>query len=247
MEPSRRPRVFAAALANALKGVSDEFDCEYRVPNASGEWIWVHSRGKVTQRDESGRAQRMTGTSHNVTKRKHAEERAEYLATRDALTGLPNRVLLHDRLEQGIFNAARHHTGFAFMFIDLDRFKTINDSLGHQVGDELLKRVAPRLTACVRATDTVARLGGDEFAVILENLGGDDDEGAQQVAEKMIAVHGRADADRGPAPVDLVLHRHQPLSERRPRQRHAHEERRRRDVLREGEGAQQLPVLLGRT
>ncbi|HTS85932.1 MAG TPA: PAS domain S-box protein, partial [Usitatibacter sp.] len=111
--------VFTAALTNALKGVSDEFDCEYRVPNASGEWVWVHSRGKVMLRDESGRASRMTGTSHDITKRKQAEERAEYLATRDALTGLPNRVLLHDRLEQGIFNAARHHTGFAFMFIDL--------------------------------------------------------------------------------------------------------------------------------
>ena len=133
---------------------------------------------------------RMTGTSHNISKRKRAEERAEYLATRDALTGLPNRVLLHDRLEQCIFNAARNQVGFAFMFIDLDRFKTINDSLGHQVGDELLKRVASRLTACVRATDTVARLGGDEFAVILENLDDDDDEGAQEVAEKMIAAMG---------------------------------------------------------
>ena len=182
--------VFAAALGNATKGVSDEFDCEYRVPSSSGEWIWVHSRGKVMQRDGGGQALRMTGTSTNVTKRKHAEERAEYLATRDALTGLPNRLLLHDRLEQGVSNAARHHTGFAFMFIDLDRFKTINDSLGHQVGDELLKRVAGRLTACVRASDTVARLGGDEFAVILANLEDDDDEGAQQVAEKMIAAMG---------------------------------------------------------
>jgi diguanylate cyclase (GGDEF)-like protein/PAS domain S-box-containing protein len=119
-----------------------------------------------------------------------AIERAEYLAMRDALTGLPNRMLLHDRLEQGIVNAARQKAGFAFMFIDLDRFKTINDSLGHDVGDELLKRVAARLTACVRASDTVARLGGDEFAVILENLRDTDDEGAQQVAEKMIAAMG---------------------------------------------------------
>jgi diguanylate cyclase (GGDEF)-like protein/PAS domain S-box-containing protein len=179
--------VFRVAIGNATKGVSEEFDCEYRVPNAAGEWIWVHSRGKVTQRDGEGRALRMTGTSTNITKRKIAEERAEFLATRDPLTGLPNRVLLHDRLEQGVVNAARHHTGFAFMFIDLDRFKTINDSLGHHVGDELLKAVAERLSACVRATDTVARLGGDEFAVILENLRDDDDEGAQQVAEKMIA------------------------------------------------------------
>src|SRR6185503_9570458 len=133
-------KVFAAALGNAVKVVSDEFDCEYRVTHASGEWIWIHSRGKVTQR-EGGRALRMTGTSHNISKRKRAED----LATRDALTGLPNRVLLHDRLEQCIFNAARNQVGFAFMFIDLDRFKTINDSLGHQVGDELLKRVASRL------------------------------------------------------------------------------------------------------
>jgi diguanylate cyclase (GGDEF)-like protein len=93
-------------------------------------------------------------------------------------------VLLYDRLEQAIFNAARHHAGFAFMFIDLDRFKTINDSLGHDVGDELLKRVASRLTACVRASDTVARLGGDEFAVILENLGHEGDEGAQEVPRR---------------------------------------------------------------
>ena len=179
--------VFRMAVGNASKGVSEEFDCEYRVPNAAGEWIWVHWRGKVTERRPDGTALRMTGTSTNITKRKCAEERAEWLATRDPLTGLPNRVLLHDRLEQGIVNAARHNTGFAFMFIDLDRFKTINDSLGHHVGDELLKAVATRLSACVRASDTVARLGGDEFAVILENLRDTDDEGAQQVAEKMVA------------------------------------------------------------
>jgi len=182
--------VLRAAINNAVQGVSDEFDCEYRVANLEGEWIWIHARGRVTQRDAQGRALRMTGTSTNATKRKRAEERAQFLATRDVLTGLPNRVLLHDRLEQAVINAARLRTGFAFMFIDLDRFKTINDSLGHHVGDALLKAVAERLMSCVRASDTVARLGGDEFAVILENLRDDDDEGAQQVADKMIAAMG---------------------------------------------------------
>jgi diguanylate cyclase (GGDEF)-like protein len=158
------------------------------VPDRSGRWIWIQARGRVTQRDASGLALRMTGTATNVTKRKQTEERAEFLATRDPLTELPNRVLLHDRLEQAVVSAARQHAGFAFMFIDLDRFKTINDSLGHPVGDALLKAVATRLGGCVRATDTVARLGGDEFAVILENLGHDDGEGARQVAEKMIAA-----------------------------------------------------------
>jgi diguanylate cyclase (GGDEF)-like protein/PAS domain S-box-containing protein len=180
--------VFRAALASAVRGASDELDCEYRVPDRSGRWIWIQARGRVTQRDASGLALRMTGTATNVTKRKQTEERAEFLATRDPLTELPNRVLLHDRLEQAVVSAARQHAGFAFMFIDLDRFKTINDSLGHPVGDALLKAVATRLTGCVRATDTVARLGGDEFAVILENLGHDDGEGARQVAEKMIAA-----------------------------------------------------------
>src|SRR3954469_2551926 len=129
----------------------------------------------------------MTGTCTNISKRKVAEERAEWLATRDGLTGLPNRVLLHDRLEQAVVNAGRHATGFAFMFIDLDRFKNINDSLGHAAGDELLKGVAKQLQECIRASDTVARLGGDDFAAILENLRDADDEGAQSVAHKMIS------------------------------------------------------------
>ena len=189
--PDDRER-FAAALIAAANGTNEDFQCEYRVPGATEEWVWLHSKGKVVERDAAGHALRMTGTTANITKRKSAEERVEFLATRDPLTGLPNRMLVNDRLEQGIANAARKRAGLAFMFIDLDRFKTINDSLGHDVGDELLKRVAARLSACVRASDTVARLGGDEFAVILENLPGSESrdvhEGAQQVAEKMIAA-----------------------------------------------------------
>ena len=189
--PEDRER-FQKALIAAAKGTHDDFQCEYRAPGETDEWVWLQSKGKVTERDASGRALRMTGTTANITKRKRAEERVEFLATRDPLTGLPNRMLVNDRLEQGVANAARNSGGLAFMFIDLDRFKTINDSLGHDVGDELLKCVATRLAACVRASDTVARLGGDEFAVILENLPGSGNnavhEGAQQVAEKMIAA-----------------------------------------------------------
>ena len=177
--------IFSTAFENAVNGGTADFIAEYRILNEAADWIWVFSRGKVTQRDASGRALRMTGTSSNITKRRLAEERAEFLATRDPLTGLPNRMLLNDRLEQGIASAARNRTRLAFMFIDLDRFKTINDSLGHHVGDELLKQVAARLSSCVRATDTVARLGGDEFAVILEDVRNDD--GAHHVAANMIA------------------------------------------------------------
>jgi diguanylate cyclase (GGDEF)-like protein/PAS domain S-box-containing protein len=178
---------FQQALFQAIKGETAEINHEYRVPTGTGDWVWLHTIGKVTERNSKGHSIRLTGTSANVTKRKYAEERVEFLATRDPLTGLPNRMLVHDRLEQGIAKAARNKAQLAFMFIDLDRFKTINDSLGHDVGDELLKRVAARLSACVRASDTVARLGGDEFAVILDSFSADEHDGAQNVAEKMIA------------------------------------------------------------
>ena len=177
---------FEAAMANVLHGASEEFSCEYRVAGRNGGWVWLHSSGKIAEHDASGRIRRMTGTTANISERKAAEEKVEFLATRDALTGLPNRMLLNDRLALGLANAARKKTRLGFMFIDLDRFKTINDSLGHDVGDELLKRVASRLLACVRISDTVARLGGDEFAIILENLPRDGQE-AQSIAEKMIS------------------------------------------------------------
>jgi diguanylate cyclase (GGDEF)-like protein/PAS domain S-box-containing protein len=183
--PEDQPR-FEAALMSAIRGVSEEFSCDYRYPGYDSEWVWLHSSGKVTERNLDGKVRRMTGTTANITARKAAEERVEFLATRDTLTGLPNRMLLNDRLALGLANAARKGTRLAFMFIDLDRFKTINDTLGHDIGDELLKRVASRLSACVRASDTVARLGGDEFAIILENLPLTGQE-VQTVAEKMIA------------------------------------------------------------
>jgi len=106
----------------------------------------------------------------DITKRIVAEEQSNYLALYDALTGLPNRRLLQDRLNQALHSSARSGKDGALLFIDLDHFKTLNDTMGHDVGDLLLQQVAGRLAHCVREGDTIARLGGDEFVVLLENL-----------------------------------------------------------------------------
>ena len=120
-----------------------------------------------------------------IFERLQAEQRIWHMAHHDALTGLPNRALLHDRIEQALAQAARNRCRVGVMFLDLDRFKNINDTLGHEVGDQLLKVVAARLRDAVRAVDTVARLGGDEFVVILHDIA--DADAAAQVAEKVVA------------------------------------------------------------
>jgi len=122
----------------------------------------------------------------DITDRKRAEERIQHLATRDALTGLPNRLLLTDRLALSLGNAQRSGGSLALLFIDLDRFKFINDSLGHSIGDRFLRAVAERLSGIMRKGDTLARLGGDEFVVLLENVHALED-AAGQVARKVLA------------------------------------------------------------
>jgi diguanylate cyclase (GGDEF)-like protein len=121
----------------------------------------------------------------SIIQRKRAEERLTYLAHYDLLTGLPNRVLFNDRLRQALVEAFRHSRLVGVAFVDLDRFKTINDSLGHEVGDRFLKAVAERLQRCVRDGDTVARLSGDEFTLILADMAQAED--AARVARKIVA------------------------------------------------------------
>lgn len=122
----------------------------------------------------------------DITERRQAQERLNYLAFFDTLTGLPNRLLLIDRIRQAILESERHERLVAILFLDLDRFKLVNDTLGHEAGDLLLKSVAQRLTGCVRHGDTVARLGGDEFTVVLADVAHVDDVG--RVAQKVLDV-----------------------------------------------------------
>jgi diguanylate cyclase (GGDEF)-like protein/PAS domain S-box-containing protein len=125
-------------------------------------------------------------TFKDITQRRQMEAQLAYQAFHDPLTALPNRALFLDRLDRALLRSARHQTQLAVLFLDLDRFKVINDSLGHAAGDHLLVQVAQRLQACIRTTDTVARLGGDEFTILLDDTS--DLAGAVQIAERIVAA-----------------------------------------------------------
>ena len=179
-------------IRDALKGATPYYRVEHRVRKNDGGWIWIQSHGQVTARDHrDGRAVRLIGTNADVTERKRAEAelaesraQLERAAQQDGLTGLPNRNLLGDRLEQALARARRNQQLISLFYLDLDRFKEINDALGHAAGDALLKAFAERLNACVRETDTVARAGGDEFIILLEDVREEGD--ARAIAEKII-------------------------------------------------------------
>jgi diguanylate cyclase (GGDEF)-like protein/PAS domain S-box-containing protein len=136
-----------------------------------GEVTWIET-SKVPLHDGTGNVVGVLGSYEDVTERRAAERRIEYLAFHDGLTGLPNRSLLEDRLAQAIASADRHGETFAVLFVDLDGFKGLNDHHGHERGDEFLKEMARRLSGAVRAGDTVARMGGDEFVVLLAQVTG---------------------------------------------------------------------------
>ena len=146
--------------------------------DAYPEWLCV----SVVQ-TEAGQAQYYVYIYSDMTERMEAQARIDTLVYHDPLTGLPNRLLLRDRVEQAMVQAARQQNRVALLFLDLDRFKTINDSLGHPVGDELLKEVVARLKRCVRESDTISRQGGDEFIIVLNDVR--DSDAVSRVAEKI--------------------------------------------------------------
>ena len=176
-----------AALAAHLADSVRSFEAEYRMRHRAGHWIWVQSRGRVVERAADGKPLRMLGTRMDISARKLAEAEIAHLAFYDGLTNLPNRRLLLDRLHHAIAKAARGGLYGAVLFVDLDNFKSLNDTMGHDMGDRLLEMVAFRLTEVTRETDTVARLGGDEFVILLEDLDADQ----QQAMGNAAAVAGK--------------------------------------------------------
>jgi diguanylate cyclase (GGDEF)-like protein/PAS domain S-box-containing protein len=178
-----------AQIRDHLDGRTTHFESHHRMRHADGSYRWMLSRG-LAVRDGEGRAYRMAGSQNDDTERRIAEETLRHNAFYDSLTKLPNRDLFLERLEYSIKRATRHaEQAFAVLFIDLDSFKVINDSLGHTIGDQLLKAVARRLEGCLRSTDTVARMGGDEFTLLLDDLTSTSDaiELAERVQEELAA------------------------------------------------------------
>ena len=197
LHPDDRERVLAGFTSMHDSGAA--FECEYRLVARDGRIVWIHDSAVVV-RDEQGRPLYAQGYMIDISERKRNEEalqksqerlleqmgQAEHQALHDGLTGLPNRTLFRDRAEQAVLRGNRNGSGFAVMLIDLDRFKEVNDTLGHHSGDLLLQEVAERLRGALRKNDTVARLGGDEFGVIGSDLC--DAAAARTIADKLCEV-----------------------------------------------------------
>ena len=166
IHPDDRERVVASLRAATQCG-PQIWSAEYRFRRSDGGYADVLDRGYVLTPPQGSAAGRMIGAMMDITERRRNEETIRWQAHHDALTGLPNRALFQDRLAQALREAQRHGHTLAVAFLDLDGFKHINDTLGHQAGDALLKEVARRLAICLRAEDTIARQGGDEFTLLL--------------------------------------------------------------------------------
>jgi diguanylate cyclase (GGDEF)-like protein/PAS domain S-box-containing protein len=167
-----------ARLLQMLRDQGQLNNVEVRLRRRDGSTVWVLESVALLDGNV------LEGTIIDITDRKHAQEQMEYQAYHDALTGLPNRLLFRDRIDIALAHARRSGRTSAIMFLDLDRFKNVNDTLGHTIGDRLLQAIAARLVTCVRAEDTVARMGGDEFTILLADL--TDRRAAALVAQKVL-------------------------------------------------------------
>nr|WP_315426277.1 EAL domain-containing protein [uncultured Albidiferax sp.] len=182
------PTVFAQGMHQLMQTGTWQGEIQQR--HRDGRMVAVESHRTLVH-DEQGQPRSVLSINTDITQRKAAEREIQQLAFYDQLTKLPNRLLLMDRLQQALTGSARHGRYGALLFIDLDNFKTLNDTLGHESGDLLLQQVAARLSGCVRGVDTVSRFGGDEFVVMLEDLSDNSAEAAliaRSMGEKMLAA-----------------------------------------------------------
>ncbi|MBD0314876.1 MAG: diguanylate cyclase, partial [Microcoleus sp. T3-bin5] len=168
IHPEERERV-RLNFKEKMKSDAKSWSEEYSFRRAEGGYVFVLDRGYII-RNESGKAVRAIGTMMDITQRKQAEEILRYQAVYDQLTGLPNRLLFNERLLASLKRAKKTKKMLAVMFLDLDKFKKINDTLGHAAGDRLLEGFAGRISETLRSTDTVARWGGDEFTLLLPDI-----------------------------------------------------------------------------
>jgi diguanylate cyclase (GGDEF)-like protein len=173
-------------LRELLDGRTPDYRAEYRVERSPGDQVWVLERAMIVERGDDGRPLRVVGTVTNIDERKSHEAEMRHMASHDPLTGLANRALFADRLQQALLLAQREKRRLAVIYFDLDRFKPVNDTHGHAAGDQLLMEVGTRVRTSLRQSDTLARLGGDEFAVLLPNCGTTAD--AMKVAENILAL-----------------------------------------------------------
>ena len=171
---------FIALHKKVMNGYSGTL--EFEIQGLKGERRWLETHA-VPMRDDNGKVDMFLGITRDITQRKESERHIQYLANFDSLTGLPNRAKLNEQLTYLINLAKRRQNSFSLMFIDVDNFKDINDTLGHDIGDMLLVELSKRLKSILREEDTLARLGGDEFILLLPEC---DAAGAQKIAQKLL-------------------------------------------------------------
>lgn len=196
LHPRSLAEQFYADEQQVIRSGQPMLDIQEFVIDLDGKEKWF-STSKVPLRNRQSEIIGIIGIGRDITDRRQAEDQMHFMAHHDPLTGLPNRSMLLDRLTQALLQAERHNRQVTTIFIDLDNFKLVNDSLGHRAGDALLKVVAERLIGCVRATDTVVRLGGDEFVIVLVDQEGGTDSSVtldrlRAALAEPVAIEGRS-------------------------------------------------------